>query len=175
MVLFQKAVIVVVLALMLASCGDISPKASKANRKLRRAERLIKQAELLGASWKRDTVFTEIAFHVPGVEVEFTPKLMSSKPMIFRKDSVITKVIIKQGPPGKPDTVEVATKCPDCKGTVKAPTQINNKIKAEKSFWQRSWLFFVGLFAGAIATFWVSKLGPARNLSITVDNKKQDS
>lgn len=171
----MRTIIFLVLALFLGSCGDIIPRASKANRKLRRAERLIKQAELLGAQWKKDTAFAKVAFKVPGIKVEFTPKILSAgKPMVFTKDSVITKVLIVKGKAGV-DTVYVDTKCPDRVVTKIVPVEVNNTIKAEKSFWQRSWLFFVGVLVGAIAIFWLTKLGPGRNLNITVDNKKQDS
>jgi hypothetical protein len=124
----------IILLILLSSCGSA--------HHLRRAERLdarkqeqIQKAIAKGAKVKRDTTFKTVTFKVPGVKVEFTPKVLhdKSQPLIFIKDSVITKVVFRQGINGK-DTVFVATDCPDAEVSEQVPVAINTDIDAKQNW-----------------------------------------
>jgi hypothetical protein len=114
----------------------------KSAHHLRRAEHFekkkqeqIQKAIDKGAKVRRDSVMKNIKFKVPGVKVEFTPKIISDKslPLIFIKDSVITKVIFRQGINGR-DTVFVATDCPDQEVSKDVAVAENTNIEAKQNW-----------------------------------------
>lgn len=141
---------------------------------LRRAQHHIKKAELKGAVWSRDTLFKKLNLKVPGIKVEFEPRILTSgKPMIFIKDSVRTEVLIKSGKNGV-DTVYVDTKCPDSTIEEKVPVAINNKIEAGQTFWQKAGIFFLVFLAGVAVGIWIWA-GPAKNVTINLKNEKPPS
>ena len=120
-----------------ASCavfeGPEAREVRKANRHLRKANRHIRKAEQYGAVWRSDTLFKKLNFTVPGVKVQFTPKILTTgKPMIFIKDSVRTIVKIVPGVNGI-DTVYAATDCPDQEVTKDVPVSVDNTIEAKKN------------------------------------------
>jgi hypothetical protein len=129
--------------LLLTLCSSCGP-----GYHLRRAEHHIEKAEKKGALWTRDTVFQKMKFTIPGVEVKFTPRVLSSgSPMIFTKDSVITKVLIVKGKSGR-DTIRVETKCPDQIVEKDVPVAIDNTISSNKSLW-----YYAGWFALVAVVF----------------------
>jgi hypothetical protein len=152
--------------MMMAACGP--------NYHLRRAEHHIKKAKLKGADWSSDTLFKKLSFKVPGVSVEFTPKILTSgEPMIFEKDGVITEVQIKPGLPGKPDSIKVKTDCPPQTITKEVPISINNSIKAGRSLWADISIWLLIALAFFTLGYW-ARDGP-RLFKIVVDNSEKPS
>lgn len=121
-----------------ASCavfeGPEAREVRKANRHLRKAERHIRKAEQHGAVWKSDTLFKRLGFKVPGIKVQFIPKILTTgKQMIFQKDSVITKILIVPGKNGV-DTVYAATDCPERIIYRDVPVSVEKTIDAKKNY-----------------------------------------
>jgi hypothetical protein len=148
--------------------------ARKANRQLRKAERHIRKAELFGAKWHRDTLWKDLKFSVPGINVKFTPKILTyGKPMMFVKDSVRTEVLIIPGEPGKRDSIFVNTDCPPQEVTAKVPIGTDNEIKAQNTsghFW-RGLLW--GFIAGVVACYLFLRKGPGSRLEISFNEAKK--
>jgi hypothetical protein len=135
---------------------------------LRRAEYHIKKAEALGAHWHSDTLFKKLSFKVPGIDVRFIPRILTSgEPMIFTKDSVVTTVIVKPGLNGR-DTVFVSTKCPDRIIYKTVPVAVNKSIKAGKSTWFYIQLVGLTFILGVLIGYFL-RAGPAKNLTIRFD------
>jgi hypothetical protein len=144
----------------------------KADRHLRIAKRHIRKAEALGAKWSSDTLFKKLSFKVPGIDVKFTPRILTSgKPMIFTKDSVVTTVIVKPGLNGR-DTVLVQTKCPDRIIYKTVPVVVNKQIKAGKSIWY--YAGWAAMIAVVFFTFgYFTRAGPGKQLSIHFDKAEK--
>lgn len=91
---------------------------NKANRKLKRAERLITQAEQLGAKWHTDTVFQTVKFTGANTSVTLQPTIFKRSEFAYEtprfKDTVIyqDRIRIKL----KDSLIQV--KCPDEEKTV---------------------------------------------------------
>jgi hypothetical protein len=119
---------------ILMSCGS-AHHLRKAERLENRKKEQIAKAIAKGAKIKQDTTFKTVTFKVPGVKVEFTPKVIRSKaePLIFIKDSVITKVVFREGINGK-DTVYVETKCPDVEAKEDVPIATTTIIEAKQNW-----------------------------------------
>lgn len=139
---------ILILSILLAGCGP--------SHYLKKAERALKKAELKGATINRDTVWTTVKLTAPGASVKWEPRAVSSGTMVFIKDSIITKVIFRDSPGEAPDTVEVATDCPDMEVETNVPTVINTDIEAGYSLWDLIILSIICLAVGAIISriFW---------------------
>jgi hypothetical protein len=120
---------------ILMSCKGSAYHLRKAERLDARKKAQIDKAIRKGAKIKQDTTFKTVTFKVPGVKVEFTPKVISTKsePLIFIKDSVITKVVFREGINGR-DTVFVGTDCPDQEVKEKIPVAVNTDIEAKQNW-----------------------------------------
>jgi len=107
--------------LILSGCAS-----NKANRKLKRANRLIAQAEQLGVKWHTDTVKTKFKFD--GAKASFNWNTVlnrkeSTRDRPFLKDTTIYINKIKFQ---KQDSL-IYIQCPDNEGEV--PTVITKEIK----------------------------------------------
>jgi len=111
----------VFLLIVLSSCAS-----NKANRKLKRANKLIAQAEQLGAKWHSDTVKTKFKFE--GAKASFNWNVVlnrkeSTRDRVVLKDTVlyINKIKVE-----KRDSL-IYIECPEVEGEV--ATAINKEIK----------------------------------------------
>jgi len=110
----------IIITLALISCGPgYYLKRSKANEK---------KAEQLGAKIEADTVYKNMKLKVAGQSVKFEPQIVrihdSSVPLVFTKDSIVTKVLIRH------DSIFAETKCPDKVVTIKVPYTVTKTISA---------------------------------------------
>ena len=134
-----------ILALITASCSPES--------KLRRARRLINEAEASGVQWKVDTVFKTVTVEVPAVRIDTVVKVQDWRDtIIVTRDRIITRV--KVNPVEK--TVYVETKADSVVITKIVPQIINRNIKVGYSTMGVVWrvaavglvLLVVGLLIG---------------------------
>jgi len=86
------------LCVSLNSCGPAS--------KLRRAEKLIKKAELQGAVWKTDTVFKEIPVFIRETHLDSIFVAKQGDTVVLTKDRLQVKYVRLQG-----DTVFIDAEC----------------------------------------------------------------
>lgn len=136
----MKNYLLIALAVMLlASCSPSS--------KLRRAKKLIAQAEAAGLEWSSDTVFTTITDTIPKIEIDtvFRDFNFTDTLVLIRRD-VVTKVKFS------PKEVYVYTKCPERIVTRTVTHTINRKINAGPSTWDRIKFILIGFAIGVILT-----------------------
>ena len=159
-------ILLLLVLIVLNSCGP--------GYHLRRAQHHIRKAEEKGAKWSSQTFYKDVSFKVPGIDVKFTPKILAAgEPMVFVKDSVITRVIIKSGQAGR-DTVFVDTKCPDRIVQKSVPVSIEKSIKAGKSFgYYLPW--FVLVFIIGVVVGYFTRAGPPGRWSISFDKTEKPS
>lgn len=115
---------IIVGLLLLASCSSES--------KIRRAKRLITQAEASGLEWKSDTVFQEVTITVPVVQFDTVVEVQSWHDTItVTKDRVTTKVLVR------PVTKEVyiSSKCDSLVITKRVPYEVTREIQVGDRFW----------------------------------------
>lgn len=127
-----------------------------AAQKLRRAEKLIAKAELQGAKWRIDTVFTERVINVPGPETTVKVPVTVLKDTTIVQEKIVTVIRWIKGKDGKTDTLTVFTKCPDQVIRDTVATVINKSIVAPKSpnvkpWWRTAALVGWGLWVLVIA------------------------
>ena len=103
---------------------------NKANRKLKRAERLISQAEQLGVKWHTDTIKTKFKFE--GANATFNWNMVLNRKESTRERPVFndTTIYINKIKFQKKDSL-IYIKCPDNEGEV--PTVITKEIKTGTS------------------------------------------
>lgn len=122
--------------LLLSSCGPAA--------KLRRAEKLIKKAEDMGAVWHVDSVMVEVPVFVPETRVD---SIFVSKPgdtVTLIQDRLKVKYVRLAG-----DSVFIEGKCDADTIRIKQTVTINKTIKAKGySLWQLIVLALVMLLAG---------------------------
>lgn len=130
---------IIVGLLLLASCSPES--------KLRRAKRLISQAEAAGLEWKSDTVFQEVTITVPVVQFDTVVEVQSWHDTItVVKDRITTKVLVR------PVTKEVyiSSKCDSVIITKRVPYEVKREIQVGDRFWtnlKQGFLWFLVGFA----------------------------
>lgn len=138
-------IIGLLLVFILASCGPAS--------KLRRAQKLIDQAVVAGATVKTDTVFITKTVIVPETHFDTVlTRVNFTDTLVVEKDKAVTKVKINT----VTREVFVSTKCPEVTKVVKVPVQVLKTISAGYTKWRVIWvgasLFLLGL---AVATvYW---------------------
>lgn len=139
------AFILFVIWMALAACSIFKPSdAQKANRKLRKADRLIEQAIALGAVVKRDTIYKEII--IPG---DSTTLVLAGLDRV--RDTIIYKDRIKLHIQQNHDTLRVNVDCPP--DTVRVPVIVKQDIKCPPldHTWRTIALVLIGvLIVGAI-------------------------
>lgn len=124
--------------LILASCSSAS--------KLRRAEKLIKQAEELGARWHIDTIYRTKEVVVPETHFDTVLKQVNFRDTItVEKERVVTRVKVNT----VTKEIFIETKCPPDTIKIKIPVTVTKTIKAKGySLWQLIILALVMLLAG---------------------------
>lgn len=151
--------------LLLALCVACGPT-QRAARQLRKAERLIRSAEINGAKVEADTVFKSIHLHVPGPTFETKLEnpswldtlyisIPSSKPEIG-----LLKLKIKRTPAQNasatskptPEIVYIQADCPDQYVDGKVPVTVTNKISAGYTLWEVIVAGLAGIAFGIGAT-----------------------
>jgi len=105
--------------LILCSCAS-----NKANRKLKRAERLTNEAIALGAKVQADTVYKEIPVFIPQVRVDsiFTSKVGDT--VYLEKERLKIKYIKLAG-----DSVYIEGKCEADTVKIEVPISVTKEIK----------------------------------------------
>ena len=129
-VFLMAVIITVAVMLALSSCSS----SQIANRKLRRADKLIKQAEALGVKIKQDTVFVEKV--IPGpettVNVPVDRLIHSTDTFTVYQDKIKLHYVTYR------DTLRVRVECPD--SVIKAPIIVNRTIHCpdcpKDKFWK---------------------------------------
>lgn len=118
-----------ILILFLSSCN--------AGYHLKRAKKHLLIAESKGANIKQDTVFKDIKLSVPGIKVQFEPKIITMKDTVYWETIVPgaekpakLKIIYRKDTTGN-ITAQPSLEIPDKKVEVKAPVVINQKITAK--------------------------------------------
>jgi hypothetical protein len=121
--------------------------------KLRRARRLINEAEAAGITWRVDTVFKEIPIIIPRVETDTLVQTLNFRDTVFLvKDRLITKV--KVNPITK--TVYISSKCDSVVIIKRVPVEVNRSIKVGYSLAGLIWRVLLGIIIG-FAVCWVLK------------------
>lgn len=126
----MKPISILILALIILS-------GCSAGWKLRKAKRLIIEAEQMGATWTWDTVWVDRQIHIPGPEVR-VPFPVYRDTVIYR-DSVRIEIKWKLSKITKTDTVEVKVKCPDNDIKQHSPVSVHNTINAPKDARVAAW------------------------------------
>jgi hypothetical protein len=119
-VFFMAVAITVAVMMALSSCSS----SQIANRKLRRADKLIKQAEALGVKRKVDTVYTEKAVFIPGKSTTFYQPIHHYHDTTYIQFKDRIKVVNTL----KHDTLFQNIECPDTVIRWKEKTAINEVI-----------------------------------------------
>lgn len=131
----MKEILVLLAVLLLVSCGPAA--------KLRRAEKLIKQAEAAGASWMSDTVFIEKPVIVPEIRLDSIVVVKLGDTVTVEREKLQIKLIRLRG-----DTVFVEGKCLTDTIKVKVPVNVYRTITAKG--WLRWWHLVISFIVGAI-------------------------
>ena len=112
-----------ILAILLSGCAS-----NKANRKLKRANRLIAEAVALGAEVRPDTVYKEIPVFIPQVRVDSIFVSEVGDTVVIQKERLqITYVRL----PG--DSVFIEGKCDSLTLIKEVPVTVTKEIKTGKS------------------------------------------
>lgn len=107
-----------ILLIIFSGCAS-----NKANRKLKRAEKLIAQAEQLGAVWKIDTVYKKIPVYIDSVRVD---SIFTAKPgdtVYLEKERLKIKFIRLA-----PDSFKIEGKCDTVTVYKNVPYIVNKEI-----------------------------------------------
>lgn len=143
----MKAPLLWLAAVILVSCSP--------NAKLRRAKRLISEAEAAGVNWRADTVFKTVTVEIPAVRVDTVVRVQEWRDtIVITKDRIITKV--KVNPVEK--TVYVETKADSIVITKIVPQIINREIKVGYSTMGVVWRAAVASLILAAFVFVLCKL-----------------
>lgn len=129
---------IILVLVLLTSCGPAA--------KLRKAEKLIKQAEEMGATWTVDTVKVETPVFVPEIVVRETISAPVFDTVRIEYDRLKIKVVRLPG-----DSVFVEGRCEADTIYKEVPVTITKTIEAKSkgySLWQLIILALVMLLAG---------------------------
>lgn len=130
----------IIAVLFLTSCGS--------SHYLRKAERAIKKAEELGATWHVDSIVTEIPVPVESVRVDTVLQVKVGDTVVIQKDRL--KTIIRRIPG---DTIVIMTECEADTIKVKVTKTITKTIAPKKgySLWELIILAIAALAVGFAA------------------------
>lgn len=117
--------------------------------KLRKADRLINQAILMGATVKFDTVHQIRRDTIREVRIDTVIKVESwADTIVVTKDRVTTRVVVN--PSEK--VVYISSKCDSVVITRKVPVYVTKTINAGPSTWDRIKYILIGFAIGVILT-----------------------
>jgi hypothetical protein len=136
----------ILLAIFFTGCAS-----NKANRKLKRANRLIAQAEQLGAVWQTDTVFKEIPVFIPQVRTDSIFVTTEGDTVYIEKDRLKIKFVDLPG-----DSVFIEGKCDSLTKIVEVPITVTKEIKTGLSVLVVVQWSILALIIGAVLAriFW---------------------
>lgn len=132
----------IILLLILCSCG--------AAGKLKRAERLIKEAEAKGAVWHVDTVYKEVPLYVESVRVDSVFVAQVGDTVVIEKERLKLKYVRLAG-----DSVYIEAECEADTVYQKVPVVVNKTIEAKVNWWK---YFLIGFGACLLLVVAVGKL-----------------
>lgn len=126
------------MAAMLASCGPAA--------KLKRAERLIKKAEAMGAVWHVDTVYADREVPVPRVERDTVVYNVPGDTIIIEKERLRVKLKVSH------DSIYVSGECLPDTIKISVPVTVTKTIHAKQGM---SWWLWVLMAIGFIGGVWI--------------------
>jgi hypothetical protein len=136
--------------ILLVSCSPQS--------KLRRAKKLIAQAEASGLEWKSDTVFSEVRIEIPASSADTIMKVVNwTDTVTVVRDRITTKVMVRP----ETKTVYISSKCDPVTIIKKVPYTVSREIVVEQSFWKKLGRSALAGILGIILGFalcWFGKL-----------------
>jgi hypothetical protein len=145
----KPAYIFLIMAGVIAS-GCMGPIA-----KLRKAKRLIREAELSGLEWKSDTVFQDVKVTVPEIHFDTVVRRVDFRDtIIVTKEKAVTRVKINT----VTRDVFVETKCPEKIVVKKVPYTVTREIKVGYSLMGVVWRCAVSSLILAAIVFGLCKL-----------------
>lgn len=123
----MKAVYIL-LALLFCSCSI----EHKIARKLRRADKLIKEAKALGAETRSDTVFTDRVLIIPGDSIVIEKKVVEMRDTTIYKERVKLRIRVDSV------KIQIAAECIPDTIKIKVPFTVTEKIECPPvpSFWR---------------------------------------
>jgi hypothetical protein len=110
---------ILLIALILCSCAS-----NKANRKLKRANRLIGEAEQLGVKWKSDTIFKTIPVFIESVKYDSIFTSRQGDTVYMEKERLKIKYVRLPG-----DSVYIEGKCDSVTVIKEVPISVTKEIK----------------------------------------------
>lgn len=117
---------IIVGLLLLVSCSR-SPQS-----KLRRAQRLIREAEASGLVWRSDTVFKSVVITVPMIEHDTLVQTVNFRDTItLVRDRLVTKVKVN----AVTKEVYISSKCDSVVIVKRVPYTVERQIKVGDSRW----------------------------------------
>jgi hypothetical protein len=124
---------------------------NKANRKLKRANRLIAEAVALGAEVTHDTVYKEIAVFIPQVRTDTIFKSSVGDTVVIQKERLKIKYVRLRG-----DSVFIEGKCDSLTRIVEVPITVTKEIKTGLSVLVVvQWSILALIIGGVLArVFW---------------------
>lgn len=140
----MNANLTLLIAILLFSCA---PQA-----KLRRAEKLIKKAELLGAQWRVDTVKVNVPVFIDRIALDTLLISGTSDTVVITKDRLRLKYVNLPG-----DTVWISGECDSLTIIKEVPVTITKVIQAPDKglkWWQ---LILIGAGAMLVLFFIIRK------------------
>lgn len=129
----NKSWIFLCVCLVCSSCG--------ANYHLRKAERHLKKAELLGSSWRIDTVYKDVPFYVDSVRVDSIFIAKVGDTVVIEKERLKLRYIRLAG-----DSVFIEAECEADTVYQKVPIIVSKTIEAKVNWWKYFLLGFVSCF-----------------------------
>lgn len=130
------------ICLICCSCG--------ANYHLRRAEKHLKKAELLGSSWHVDTVYKEVPFYVDSVRVDSIFVAKVGDTVVIEKERLKLKYVRLAG-----DSIYIEAKCEADTIYQKIPVTVTKTIKPRVD-WEK--YFFMGIGACLLVMIVINRL-----------------
>lgn len=121
-----------ILLLLLTACGPLS--------KLRRAERLINKAELLGAKWHQDTVYVNVRIPIPEVKTDTILVSAEGDTVYITKDRLKIKYVNLPG-----DSIFIEGECAADTVYKNVPVTVIKTIEAKCTPWWKWFLIGMGV------------------------------
>lgn len=137
-----------IILVLLTSC--MSPMS-----KLRKAKRLIREAENAGVAWHVDTVFQEVKVEVPRVEFDTIVKVESwLDTIVVTKDRLVTRVQVRP----ETKTVYIESNCDSAVVIKKVPVQVFRDIEVGFSTFGLIWRVLLGMLVALIGGYFMGKI-----------------
>lgn len=119
---------------------------SSPNKLLKKAEKLIAEAEAKGATWHSDTVYKEIPIITPKIQFDTIVKTVPGDTVFIVKNNVKVKIVKLKG-----DSTFVDVLIPADTVIKEVPVTVTKIIEAEPKYDWYVWLI-IGFAAGALLT-----------------------